>query len=126
MILDQQRIKLIFGPSAWEDLKKRLAAECERMSDVSPLAPRFIALSNDNVFLKGRENGRNVSLIYVKDVPCVIYRTPRRQGQMDILANPDGSSVDFVIRGAPQSPEDIAFNFVRETLETRGAPGGAD
>jgi hypothetical protein len=45
---------------------------------------------------------------------------------MDILANPDGSSVDFVIRGAPQSPEDIAFNFVRETLETRGAPGGAD
>jgi hypothetical protein len=114
--MDEQKIRQDLGLLLWEDLKKQIAAECEKMGSMSPVAPHFIETNKYSITLQGAKNGRRTSLTYDLRVPFVFYRTPRREGRMDIRVNPDGKSADFVIHGMHQMLHDLVFNFVSEMV----------
>jgi hypothetical protein len=114
--MDEQKIREDLGLLLWEDLKKQIAAECEKMGSMSPVAPHFIETNKYSITLQGAKNGRRTSLTHDPKSPFVFYRTPRREGQMDIRVNPDGKSADFVVHEMAQQLNDLMFNFVREMV----------
>src|SRR5207245_4617690 len=71
--MEEQKIKKALAPKLWERLRDRLKKECGDMLNASGVRIVAEEPTINELILTNADNGRQVSLSYGSDVPCIFF-----------------------------------------------------
>jgi hypothetical protein len=109
--MEEQKIKKVFGPDHWQDLKLALENECQNIRRSSSAQFDLVPDGIYDATLVNQRSGASLHLRYETDVPCIRVTLGEKTGYLHFRLNPNGSC-QITDRGTPIDVQRLASNLI--------------